>query len=49
VAHGAADDRLMPGVEAVEIAERDHAAAQGVGDAGVAVEADHGTTSLRSC
>src|SRR3546814_4797144 len=26
--HRAADDRLMPGVETVEIAERDHAAAQ---------------------
>ena len=38
----AADDRLMPGVKAVEIAERDHPAAQGRFDAAVAVEADHG-------
>src|SRR3546814_7037683 len=40
--HRAADDRLMPGVEAVEIAERDHPAAQRIGDAIVAVEADRG-------
>src|SRR5690606_2621424 len=37
----AADDRLMPGVKAVEIAERDHPAAQGAFDALMAVEADH--------
>src|SRR3546814_11065891 len=40
--HRAADNRLMPGVKAVEIAERDDAAAQGALDAVVAVEADHG-------
>ena len=42
MAHRAADDRLMPGVEAVEIAECDHPAAQGALDALMAVEADHG-------
>src|SRR3546814_13633558 len=34
--HRAADNRLMPGVKAVEIAERDDAAAQGALDAVVA-------------
>jgi len=42
VADGAADDRLMAGVEAIEIAERNHPAAQGFFDTLVAVEADHG-------
>ena len=39
--HRAADHRLVPGVKAVEIAERDDAAAQRTLDAFVAVEADH--------
>src|SRR5690606_27472267 len=38
----AADDRLMPGVKTVEIAERDHPAAQEGFDAVMAVKADHG-------
>src|SRR3546814_604484 len=47
--HRAADDRLMPGVETVEIAERDHAAAQVAFDAVAAIEAGHPLPSSRSC
>ena len=47
MADGTADDRLMPGVEAVEIAERDHPATQRVVDTGVAVEANHGAGGAR--
>src|SRR3546814_5707413 len=47
--HRAADNRLMPGVKAVEIAERDDAAAQGALDAVVAVErSEEHTSELQS-
>src|SRR3546814_14384959 len=46
---GAADDRLVAGVEAVPIAERDDAAAQGVGDAIVAIAADHACPPFHPC